>query len=448
HNLSGATKARLLVINTASEYLNRLAAEAGGDRQLRRELADAYKKLADIQGEYRSANIGQFQQAVASYQKALALRDSLGDERSVDPKVQAAYLSNLTALAAVERFAGNPANGDRLRSKAVGLADQWLRSSAPDGDLLGAAALVYNDLASAERLREEFPAARASAGRNVELAKQAYALDSKNAARLQAIATAHLGAGYVELDAGQYAGAIEEFQQGNRLLDQLLTDDPRNAALRRQRMTFVRQIGDATEWLARRKKQGKQSDALPFFEQAYRIGSELAAEDPTNDGLQTALADVGQSYGSLLQMMGRPAEALPLLTRGMDYYSRHLKEVPSDTNAAFNLAIMRVWTSDTRRDLHDLKGALEESKKADEIWDRLLKMRPGTYRYLNQKADNLNTMGNLLAQMGHIEGARRCLRAGLDIAERLPKQDASYSTTVVVNELRKSEEKLSAVRVR
>jgi hypothetical protein len=71
-----------------------------------------------------------------------------------------------------------------------------------------------------------------------------------------------------------------------------------------------------------------------------------------------------------------------------------------------------------------------------------LALRPGTYRFLHQKADNLNTMGNLLALKGDVEGARKCYRSGLEIAEKLPSQTASYSTSVVVNELRESEAKL------
>jgi hypothetical protein len=86
---------------------------------------------------------------------------------------------------------------------------------------------------------------------------------------------------------------------------------------------------------------------------------------------------------------------------------------------------------------------LTETKLADELWDRVLVLRPGTFRFLHQKADNLNTMGNLLALKGDVEGARQCLLSGLKIAENLPKQEAMYSTSVVVNELRESLAKLS-----
>jgi len=441
HNLSGATKARLLVVNTAGEYLNRLAAEAGGDRQLLRELADAYKKLGDVQGDVTGGNVGQFQQAAASYRKSLALRDSLGDERSSDPKVQAGYLFNLTALMSLERFAGDPASADRLRPKSIELADRWVRSSAPDADLLTAAAFAYNDLSHTERLREEFPAATVNARRNLELLTRAYKLDPTNVARLKAIAAGHLSAGYVELDAGRYAAAIDHFGQGNRLLDQALAAQPKDAPLRRLRMVLLNKTGEATRRL-RGTEKGHASDALPFFQDAYRIGNDLVAEDPADEGVQLDLAGLCQLYGSTLQLQGRAAESLPLLTRGIEIYARQWKNVPGDINVAFNLAVTRVWTSDCRRDLHDLSGALEETRMADEIWDRLLVLRPGTFRFLHQKADNLNTMGNLLALRGDVEGARSCFRAGLDIAEKLPKQDASFSTSVVIDELRASEKKL------
>jgi len=441
HNLSGATNARLLVVNTASEYLNGLAAEARGDRQLLRELADAYKKLGDVQGSINAGNLGQFQQAAASYRKGLALRDSLGDQSSSDAKVQAAYLSNLVSLITIERFAGNPRKADELRPKARELADRWVRSSARDADLLDAAAQAYDDISATQRLREDSSAARASAKTALDLLTRACQLEPANVGRLKSLASGYVGAGYVELDAGKYPAAIDQFSQGNRLLDAPLAARPKDPAFRRLRLVLLEKIGNATFDL-RRREHGRVSDALPYFEEAYRIGNDLAAEDPANEGVQSDLAGLCQLYGSTLLMQARPAESRPLFERAIETYVRQWKNVPGDVNVGFNLAVTRVWASDCRRDLHDLDGALAESRMAAEAWDRLLALRPGTFRYLHQKADNLNTMGNLLALRGDIEGAKACFRAGLEIAGKLPIQEAGYSTSVVINELKESEKKL------
>jgi tetratricopeptide (TPR) repeat protein len=203
----------------------------------------------------------------------------------------------------------------------------------------------------------------------------------------------------------------------------------------------VSDTGDAMQQLSRKEK-GSQADPLPFLQRAYRLGNELVTEDPANVLIQHDLARVCQLYGSILQAAGKDAEALPLFERGIEILSLQLKNAPDDANTAFDLAIVRVWTSDCRRDLHDLSGALQESKQAAKLWDHLLAARPGTFRYLHQKADNLNTMGNLLALRGDIPGARACFREGLAIAEKLPAQDASFSTAVLFKELRESEKKL------
>jgi serine/threonine protein kinase/tetratricopeptide (TPR) repeat protein len=445
HNVSGTTKARLLVVNTGTEYLNRLEAEAGGDRQLLRELADAYKKLGDVQGNLTGGNLGMFQQAAQSYKKGLALRDRLGDTHSSDPKIQANYLNNLVALASLERFAGEATTGDRLRAIEIELADRWAGSSTADADLLSAAAFAYSDLSHTQRLREEFASAAVNARKNLDLLKRACELEPANWARVRTLASSYVGAGYVELDAGRYGEAIDQFSQGNRLLDAPLMAVPKDPALRRQRMVLLEKIGEATGRL-RAKENGARSDALPFFETASRIGNELVAEDPVDEGIQTDFAGLCQLYGSSLVLQRRPADGLPLLRRAVEIYARQWNNVPEDTNAAFNLAVTRVWTSDCRRDLGDLQGALEETSKAGQIWDRLLTLRPGTFRYLHQKADNLNTMGNLLAREGDVDGARKCFREGLEIAENLPAQDAAYSTAVVVRELRDSEKKLVRIR--
>ena len=72
-DLPGSTPARALVVKRALEYLDGLAKESAGDRALRRELADAYQKVGDVQGNPFMPNLGDLKGAVASYGKAIAL---------------------------------------------------------------------------------------------------------------------------------------------------------------------------------------------------------------------------------------------------------------------------------------------------------------------------------------------------------------------------------------
>jgi eukaryotic-like serine/threonine-protein kinase len=75
--LPGSTPARKLVVTTALEYLDSLAAESAGDRTLQEELAAAYDKVGDVQGSPTGANLGDVAGALASYRKAEEIRKAV-----------------------------------------------------------------------------------------------------------------------------------------------------------------------------------------------------------------------------------------------------------------------------------------------------------------------------------------------------------------------------------
>ncbi|MDQ6894904.1 MAG: serine/threonine protein kinase, partial [Acidobacteriota bacterium] len=76
-NLPGSTPARSLVVKRAQEYLDSLSAESANDPGLRRELAAAYQKVGEVQGEPGAANLGDTRGALRSFRKALAMREAL-----------------------------------------------------------------------------------------------------------------------------------------------------------------------------------------------------------------------------------------------------------------------------------------------------------------------------------------------------------------------------------
>lgn len=55
-NLPGSTKARQTLVNDAINYLDNLSKDESNDLSLRRELARAYQRVGDVQGEPYQAN--------------------------------------------------------------------------------------------------------------------------------------------------------------------------------------------------------------------------------------------------------------------------------------------------------------------------------------------------------------------------------------------------------
>jgi serine/threonine protein kinase len=75
--LPGSLGARQLIVKTATDYLERLAGEKRDDPQLKRELAEAWLRIGDIQGARGRASFGQTEAALRSYEKALAIANEL-----------------------------------------------------------------------------------------------------------------------------------------------------------------------------------------------------------------------------------------------------------------------------------------------------------------------------------------------------------------------------------
>jgi serine/threonine protein kinase/tetratricopeptide (TPR) repeat protein len=74
--LAGSRPAREKIVAAALDYLTGLEAEVGEDTQFRADLAAAYERVADIQGNPTMPNLGQTAEAIRSLEKAISLREA------------------------------------------------------------------------------------------------------------------------------------------------------------------------------------------------------------------------------------------------------------------------------------------------------------------------------------------------------------------------------------
>lgn len=75
--LRNSVPARKRILSTSLEYLARIGADAGKDRDLNLEIAAEYLQVARLQGVPEESNLGQFAEAEQSLRKAGALADSV-----------------------------------------------------------------------------------------------------------------------------------------------------------------------------------------------------------------------------------------------------------------------------------------------------------------------------------------------------------------------------------
>ncbi len=76
--LEGSTEAREVLVKRALEYLDSLSGESNNDLSLQSELASAYEKVGDVQGNPAKANLGDLQGGIESLKKAQKIRLDFG----------------------------------------------------------------------------------------------------------------------------------------------------------------------------------------------------------------------------------------------------------------------------------------------------------------------------------------------------------------------------------
>ncbi len=321
NGLAGSTGARELLLRRATEYLDGLSREAGQDAALRRELADGYRRLAQVQGTSGMSNVGDRQAAITSYRKALAVLQPLADATG-EPGDRLRLAGTYVSLAGLERdrdtrttlnrqalalLEGLPPDARETPEAVNARVRVWhaIGRLELDGKQYANAKVSFeNEVAAAEAAIKLSPDS-ATAIRNLSLAQQqlgttlemlgrvddaiacyrrALALDQERVQRLGGTADARLdlsfsygAVGTALLTKGDVAGAREHYRQAIELRQAVLLEDPENdwarkgLALGAQRMAFVQGRG------------GDLEDAVQWLERGLEIFRQRAAAHPERD---------------------------------------------------------------------------------------------------------------------------------------------------------------------
>ncbi len=326
-NLPGSTAARELLVTTALEYLNTLAAEADRDPSLQQELAAAFEKVADIQGRAYRANTGEPRAALESYTKAIALLEPLvaadpantrarsslaqdyleqsqlllllgdaaaaltGSQRAVAMFEELAATQPATAtrrsLAAaygVHAYTVDMAGGQRDGSvvyakQAVAIFEDLLRQSPEDLELAFELGVAYGRIGTTIAGENPLPDAQREA---LEFHRKALAVDERLVAATQGANTSYVRALLgdrlnvsLELyELGDYSGAVEIARAGLPLLSSLAADAD-NAQVAVDGANLGWPLGHAL--LA----TGELAEAASLFEQHWAVLEEVARKSDT-----------------------------------------------------------------------------------------------------------------------------------------------------------------------
>jgi serine/threonine protein kinase len=321
-DLAGSTPTRRLLVTRALEYLDSLAAESDDDASLQRELAAAYEKVGDIQGNPYVANLGDTHGALESYRKALAIREALG-----------------------------PADADARRELAIthrSIGDVLEQQ----GDVEGCVASYRTSLAVLEEASVATPA---------------------DAAVLDELARAHEALGDGLGRTGERGAQLEAYRKAVAIREELLARDPANARLRRGIAVGLMKLGEG--WVE------DEAAGIDSFRRSIAMLEATAAADPTNARARREVSMVQNRLGEVLIETGDAAGALEVLERAHEIRARVADADPSNAQASFDLAVVLANLADALTRSGRAEAGSEAGQRAIAIFRDLVTADPENMVY-------------------------------------------------------------------
>ncbi|MFL6215725.1 MAG: protein kinase domain-containing protein [Blastocatellia bacterium] len=413
-DLPGSTPVRERLVKDALQYLDSLAGEAGSDASLQSELAAAYRKIGDVQGNPYFANLGDRQGAAASYRKSLAIRQALAAAHPQNGAMRQDVADSLGGLGDVLWEMGDIKGGYECYRQAVEILEP-LNASAPDDlDLRRALARAYAQVGDIKG-HPYFPNLGDTSGgleshrRALALRESLVAADPNNVEYRRALYQSCYSMGYMLRGTGDLAEAEQSLRRAVEIIQSLAAADPNNAKSKRSVTVPLTLLGDVL------RDQGKNAEALGCYRQAKAINEAIRAADPTN---AQARRDLGINYeriAKLLVMMGDFAEAVEMSRQVLASDEAAFAAHPNDRTAQNDVAVDYDTHGDILLRSGDVAAALENYRKG-------LAMRED---YARQHADDLNVlpgledsyerlgdsearMGDALAALASYRKAREC----------------------------------------
>ena len=320
------------------------------DRFHRRDLAMVYNNLGNLQVE-----LGRFDEARATHEKALALRQGLADEQQGDA-------TSLSDLSYSEHNLG------------------WLDSKVG---------------------RPE--SAWAHYRRAVELREQVLKLAPARVERRAELATTLHNLGWVIASTGRKNEARDVSRRGVALLEQCVADQPNVVSHRFNLSQILCSLGELLEG----------NDARAPFAKARALGEAIVAEVPTVHRYRSHLAMTLMLAGNLERNLKDYGEAIALQERAVAHGEALAREHPDMVPYQLSLAGSLSHLGLTLVDAERPADGLACHERAQGVYEALLRKNPADIGVASLLAGAENNAAMALAKLGRHEQAVRVLHEAI-----------------------------------
>ena len=315
HSLPGSVAVEKMIFDRGLKYLDSLAAEAGSDVSLQRELAAGYKQLGDSMGGPYGSNVGDLAGAVANYRKALEIRETIAGNTRSNLQDQLDLAKTYRTLGASLWRTGDLSAARNYVHKAIAMMQPIAEAHGDDFMVLNELSVGYLtqgfiDEEGLENGPAEQPAiALADYLKSYELVEKIVHLKPDFIANQTVYMLGWISREYSEV--GNPAKAIEYAREGLRRADKSKAAEPADKAWHVSVVAGIHSmIGDALVL------SGRPEEALPEYK--METAGFKALFDPTDYFSRCTLADGEVNQGHALELSGDAAAGLREIERGFE----------------------------------------------------------------------------------------------------------------------------------
>jgi eukaryotic-like serine/threonine-protein kinase len=311
-DLPGSTPARKLIVDRGLKYLDSLARESSGDMGLQRELARAYERVGDVQGQARQASLGDTTGAMASYKKALSIREAMAAANPRNLQVRRELIPNYGKLSDLCWSVGDPAGAVQYSQKTMAVAQTL------------------------------------------------YDADNKNIAYRRLLAAALSDYGYKQaLIEGKLDAGLETLTRSTELIEQMVAEDPKDVHLRRTLGLNYSRAGEITS-----KDPHKSEQTLAYLHKALATQTANSEADPTNAELRRLAAYDRHYVGQQLSEMGRYSESLRDERAALEVFRDLSQKDPANEQLRVDMGNVEADIGKTLLNIGQEEGAIRQLKDA------------------------------------------------------------------------------------
>jgi len=430
HNVPGATKARELLVKTALEYLASLSKEASGDPALTRELAAAYEKVGDIQGQPSAGNVGNTEGAVESYRRAISLRQSLHDEESNDPAIRIAIAAGLVKLASVQARTSKLEAAVSNCRRAQFLTEETLNAHSGLRPAVAMLAQAYSVMSLLSLKRNDVRASLDEAHRSLALRERVAAAPQRDRSAQLALADADRTIGkLIEQTGTGHDEAIAYYVKAQKIFERLSREDPSDGDSERGLMKVLSELG----FIALGPGSSKEG-AIANMRRAYTIADRRVRADPADaEGVGNLFAICVRLGGSLDGRRTRK-ERYRVLGRAVQAAGDLVQRDPGSEEDRLIMGSAHDHIAGFLEDDGNLGDAARHRQIAADIYRDLAAADPSESRIRLSQTWNHLRFGDLLAKQGDWIGALSTYALGREVAEKLAPANPAFAEALAAIE--------------